>query len=355
MPKIIAEVSDIVFQKFMKMKRDRKLKGKGWEPLITDLTKNMSLSDNIGEAISKSTKEGLFKLWSENFAMNFRSIVGEKDLPFEHYPDKKDMWSIGLLPKKEMSPALFIAAGPSVRERGHVELLARRGWKGVSLATDRMLIPLLKAGYVPNYVVSVDGNRELIVKWFDDPIVDEYAPKIIGIFCSTVAKNAVDRFRKAGGEVRWFHGMMDSFFETDSVTSMMNFMTGSTALSAGGNVGATCFTVAHYLHCNPIVAIGLDLGYNADTPIEQTAYYDRLYKPGVPMEQLMKLYKRDWNPSTGKEYLIDVVFVHYRDALREMVLAAKREFINSTEGGSLFGEGIKCLPFSEVLDKYGER
>lgn len=357
MPKLSVNLSENTFRKLMKMKMDNKLGGKPWGEFFIFITRNVSINDSISEAISRSTKEGLGKLWAENFTMNLPAIVSDDyDYVFKDYPEKKESASIGMLPKAEGKPALIIAAGPSIREKKHIELLAERGWKGISLTTDRMLVPLLKAGFTPTHVMSVDGNRELIVKMFDDPIVDKYADKITGLFCSTSAPNAVQRFKKAGGRLHWFHGMMDNFWvEQDSVSSWMNYMTGSTCISAGGNVGSTGYTIAYYMKCSPICFIGLDYGYTPDTPIEKTAYYERLAKPGLPMEAILGFYTTGYNPDFGVNYRTDVVFQHYKTALFEMIASAKTETYNATEGGAVHGPGVKGIKFSELLDKYGER
>ncbi|MBW2671906.1 MAG: DUF115 domain-containing protein [Deltaproteobacteria bacterium] len=339
---------DVTFRKLLKLKKQQGYEGKPWSDWFRYLTRTVSLNERFDDAVGRNTRSGLAPLWMENFIMNLPEIV---DL--ETYPRDKDKHSIGRLPKHKGRPALIVAAGPSVEEKHHLELLAERGFKGVIFACDRMLIPLLKNGVVPNYVVSVDGNREKIVRWFDDPIVDRYAKRVTGLFVSTAAPNAVRRFKQAGGRIYWFHGMLDPFYELDSVTSFMNYMTGSTAVSCGGNVGTSCWTLAYYLKCSPIIFIGLDLGYTKETPIEETAYYELLKSSGAPLENIQQFYEEGVNPEFGCEYYTDAVFKNYRDSLLEMVEAAGVETINATEGGCVFGPGIRCMRFEEVLERYG--
>lgn len=342
------KLPDRVFRKLMKKKRNAGFGGKSWTDFFIHETKNISLVDSFDEAIGKGTKLNLAPLWMENLVMNIPQIIPEE------YPEDKDKFSIGKLQKHEDEPALIIAAGPSIREKKHLKLLAERGFKGKIFSCDRMLVPCLEHGIVPDYVTSVDGNRELIIKWFDDPIVDDYAEDIIGLFTTTSAPNAVRRFKEAGGEIHWFHGMLDQFYELDSVSSFLNYMTGSTVVSCGGNVGSATWTLAYYLKCNPLIFIGLDLGYTKDTPIEETAYYKQISVSGASLEQKQLFYVEGINPDFGCEYYTDIVFQHYKEALLEMAHLASATTINATEGGSFHGQGVTGMPFNKVLDKYGE-
>jgi len=351
---ISARVPDNVFLKLEKRKRDDKYSDKPWAEWLAFLTKGVSLIEDFEDAIGKGTRDALGKLWMENFVLNLDHIIDRKT-----YPKNKDVNSLGLLPKHRDSPALTVAAGPSLREHRHIELLAERGFTGTIFSCDRMLVPLLKAGIVPHYVTCVDGNRELIVKWFEDPLVDEHASRITGLFTTTAAPTAVDRFLEAGGTIRWFHGMLDSFFDLDSVTSFMNYMTGSTAVSCGGNVGSTSWTLAAYLQCNPIILIGLDLGYSQKVPFEDTAYYARFLDSGVPPEKMQVVFTEGFNPDFHTRFYQDPVFKHYRAALLEMVSVGKKtwgvETWNCTEGGSVFGTDIQGMRFKEALKRYGKK
>lgn len=44
------------------------------------------------------------------------------------------------------SSAIVIGAGPSVKKKKHLELLASSNYEGTIICTDRMLEPVLKAG-----------------------------------------------------------------------------------------------------------------------------------------------------------------------------------------------------------------
>src|SRR5437879_11374380 len=75
---------------------------------------------------------------------------------------------------KAKKPVLVVGAGPSVKARDHLSQLNHWFEESspgrdaiVIMATDRMLVPLLEAGIIPDYSITVDGNREKIVKWYD--------------------------------------------------------------------------------------------------------------------------------------------------------------------------------------------
>lgn len=367
---VIGGLSKTTFQKLRRMKQDQRFGDRTWAEWIRHLVSGVRIEETPSEKISKATQESLGKVWMENFVKNIPMII---DL--ETYPDEKDTRSVGKLPKLE-GPGIVVAAGPSIQKHRHIEALAESGWAGGIFACDRMLIPLLRAGVTPEkfphiYVVSIDGNRDLIVKWFDDPLVDRYAEGIVGLFASTVANNAIKRFAHAGGRPYFFHGMLDDFATFESVTSFMNLMTGSTCVSALGNVGATCWTLAQYLGCSPILLIGMDYGYRDDTPIEETAYYKHLKEVGIPTEQILTLFRRGYNPDFDTYYRTDLVFRHYREGFLNAVAMSPTIMhdpgpgkglrpvklmptttLNCTEGGSLHGEGISAMTFNDALAKY---
>ena len=359
--RLVVDLSERTFEKLRRLKEDAKLGDKPWEDYFKHLTRGVSLVEGQSERIHRATQETLFKLWTENLIMNVPEIID-----YGKYPEVKEVNSIGTLAKHSGKPALVIGAGPSIYKYGHIQLLSEHPSDRLCLfLCDRMLIPCLRGGVTPDrfpnfYVASVDGNRDKIVKWFDDPVVDKWAGQVTGLFASTVAPNALQRFKKAGGRVKFFHGMVDSFWQVDSVTSMMNFMTGSTCLACGGNVGGTCFTLAYYLECEPVILCGLTYGYEPETPIEETAYYHTFKEAGQPMliESMSKGFmKEGFNPDFGTPYKIDLVFQSYKDAFLEMAEQATRakpslRIINATEGGSLHGAYITGMRLKDCLEKY---
>ena len=228
MPTLKIELSDYLLKKLRKKKEEDGYGGRSWTDWIRHITKGVIVNPTPSDLISKGTREHLAELWAENFIMNLPEIID-----WEGYPENKEEKSIGLLPKFKDRSALVVGAGPSIWKHNHLQVIAESDYGGVLFITDRMLIPCLKAGVTPEkfpdyFVVSVDGNREKILKFFDDPIVDKYADGITALFAATGAPTAVKRFK---GRKYFFLGMLDPFHEMDSVTGFMNYMVKLTAVS----------------------------------------------------------------------------------------------------------------------------
>jgi len=349
MPTLKIQLSDYLYKKLLKKKEEDGYGGKSWVDWIRHITKGVIVNPTPSDLISKGTREHLAELWAENFIMNLPEIID-----WDRYPECKEEKSIGLLPKFKDRSALVVGAGPSIWKHNHLQVIAESDYGGVLFITDRMLIPCLKAEITPEkfpdyFVVSVDGNREKILKFFDDPIVDKYADGITALFAATGAPTAVKRFK---GRKYFFLGMLDPFHEMDSVTGFMNYMVKLTAVSCLGNTGSAAIVIAHYLGCKPIILCGMTLGYLPETPLEETAYYQTLKKSGLSEEQILQFFYRGYNPLFDREYVMDAVFKHYRDSLVDAIEQHGIEVVNATEEGSIHGAGIKGMTLKEALRRY---
>lgn len=365
--------------------------------IVREYCRGISLEEPIAQAINRETMKGLAPIWFENYGMLM--AMGEffdLDKWMAHMDDQeekernkmrkehrqplistelKESRSIAHIPRREQQPSLVVGAGPSVYEYKHIEMLADRGWKGVIVTTERMLGPLLEAGVTLDngfdiVLVAVDGHRLIIPTHFRDskgkPLK---ADGIDGMFVTTIAPQTIRAARQAGITPYYFHGAMDPFFTEDSVTGAMNWMVQFPALAAGGNVGASAFTASLYLWCDPIVLIGMDMGYRLDTPIEETAYWSRFKTRNATIGELQALFTKGHNPDFGKGYRQDPVFRKYSRALLNMIETRNGleiyeragepgiyfiHVINATGGGALHHPTfIKGMDFDKVLDLYG--
>ena len=94
-----------------------------------------------------------------------------------------------------------------------------------------------------------------------------------------------------------------------------------------------------FLKCDEIAAIGLDHADNShehiniskDHPIYKNAFTEML------------------NPEFNTWCVMNPNQLKWREELMEVLPQNPINFINCTEGGSLFGPGIKCMKFEEYL------
>ena len=293
----------------------------------------------LEERINERVMEVNFKIWMENLVDNLPVI--------------KTCKNISHIPKATRRTAIVVGAGPSFKEKGHMGLL-KEVKNQTLVAVDRMFIPLLSAGITPDLVVSVDGHRELIVKWYDSPLVDENRGTI-GVMAVTVASNVVKRF---SGEKFFFTPLIDELDSSTSLTRAINYMTGTPILSAGGNIGITCVNLAAYLGYKNIILTGMDQGYTMETPIEKSAYYPIVKEadPTMTPDRYKEVFlEYGYNPDFGVKYYTDKVFKYHRDYLVEISNYLAEDgitIINATEGGAVHGGSIIGIPFKEALRKY---
>ena len=291
---------------------------------------------SVAEQINQKVREVNLRIWVENLADNMPTIKRRKD--------------ISQIPKATGKTAIIVGAGPSFKQRGHMEIL-KKAKDHTIISTDRMLVPLLEAKITPDFVVSVDGHRKLIAPYYDSEMVNRDLPTV-GVMAVTVAPGVVKRFQ---GEKFFFTPMIDEIEQPVSLTSAISFMTKTSILSTGGNVGIAGIYVAFYLGYKNIILTGLDLGYTVDTPIEKSAYYQIVKEadPTITPERYKELYTIEgYNPDFEVKYYTDITWKsHIDDLVKQSRNLAEKgvKIINATEGGSIHGSAIKCMPLAEAI------
>lgn len=365
---VIRDLSEATYQRLIKRKERDGFDNKDWRDWISHLVVDVNLVDSPSETIQATTRESLLETWIQNLSKNLPKIwTGESIntlVPEECAKAEKE----GKNPDFPTGTSVVIGRGPSVFKKKHLETLASSGYKGTVVCTDGALIEALKAGVRPdqfeNFLsVSVDGNRELIRKWYDHELVDKYGPYIKVVVTSSVAPNVVERAEKAGAKVYFFLPLYDDWRQIESFTKMHQYMTmsekhphGIPAMNASGHAGGAAWTLAWLvMRKSPVTLIGIDLGYLPEDPLESTYYWKGLMQRTQGNVAMVRgAYETIHNPDFDTDAVIDPVFKHYRESFREMVAISPEwvETINCTEGGSLFGEGIKPMKFSEFLERY---
>jgi len=252
----------------------------------------------------------------------------------------------------------------------HLEMLSAAikdgSYTGMVVCSDGGFIPTLEAGIVPDAVVTVDG-APIIKKYFDPPLVKEHGSKIAWILSVTADHGVYLTGKNAGLKVFWFNPMFDDWRQNESWTKIQRLMSrteqhplGVPVANAGGNSGACAWIMAMDLFKRaPVALIGIDFGYPEDTKLEDTQYYSAVLNEAKgDVGIIKKTYKEFFHPTFKTKAYVDLVFYHYRQAFIEMQQEVAIWYkmyggtINCTEGGTLFGNGITCMKFSEFLEKW---
>ena len=292
--------------------------------------------------------------------------------------------SIAALRNAQLGPgdsAIIVGAGPSIRRRDPAKLL--KDYKGTIVCTESAIFYLLKNGIVPHLVATVDSHATRIVRWFGDPslneralkeddyfrrqdqdeafaaeletnrqvleLLREYGPKMKIAVSTSASKAVVDRVLETGMEVYWWNPMLDDPDEPGSVTREIFEMNRLPCINGGGNVGSSCWMIATEVLGKKRVALsGLDFGYYADTPYEQTQYYNEAVGL-VGKERLDSIFMRVFNPHVEAWFYTDPAYMWYRECFLEMVRETDAKTFNCTEGGILFGDGIQTMPLARFL------
>ena len=213
----------------------------------------------------------IYDEWLENFPLNLTNIWNESSAA-ELTPTNG---------KTKLKSAIVIGRGPSVKKKGHLEMLAKSNFNGAIVCCDGALINTLKAGVTPErfpnfYVATIDPRQE-IGEYYDDKIVDQYGDKIKGIFSTLSHPQAVENARKSGIKIHWLHSLFDyeegkkSFNQISaSMVRSKNHHDGLPAIQTGGNVGTSSWFIAwRILKCPTVALIGINHGWNEDDPWEK--------------------------------------------------------------------------------------
>lgn len=270
---------------------------------------------------------------------------------------------------------IVISAGPSLYKRDILKRIAALQSKPLLVAIDGSLVQCLRAGIVPDYVLTLDPHPTRIVRWFGDQqleahmagddyferqdldeafrrdaiarnienmaIVDVNAPHMRLVIASTAPANVVERTRNFSRY--WFVPLVDNPRMARSLTRKMCEATGLPALNTGGTVGTAAIMFAHQvLKARRIAVVGMDLGYAADTPLERTQSWNML-KDRADVRDMYPIIK---HPQWGACYT-DPTYAWYRQNLLRLLKSAGRTVANCTEGGALYGPNVECMTLEE--------
>ena len=301
--------------------------------VVVKRKKDGSQLDKLNDKILKN----YFKIWMENISNNFIEIKLGKTI--NKIENKKDT-------------VIIIGNGPSLYEKNHMDLL--KNIKNITLiATEGVLKNLLRNGIVPQYVMNIDGNRELIIEHYNTPLLD--TTKTEAIMSIVVSHNVVNRFPN---NIYFYTPMFDDTENDISLTKSISTITGAPILYTGSNVGIASIYLSEYLNFKNIILIGIDLGYSPQTKVEESTYYNIVKEvmPDITPDQYKDMFIIEgYNPDFNVNYYTNIAW--YSDI--EVIIEHSKELsdkgiqlINCTEGGALHGGKILGMKFVDALDKY---
>ena len=320
--------------------------------------------------IEQGTAETLLPIWEENFSVNLPYIKNGDSTVVQHATGDEGH-TIAEIATSEVKgnpehSAIVVGRGPSIFKHKHLEILAdakKNGtYTGLIVATDGMLLECLQRNILPDLTVSVDGSP-IIKQWYDNVLVKKYGDKLKIALPATINNSVYKTCVTNGCHVYWYIPMLDAYLYNESLTRIMRALTktpnnpnGLTMCSLGGNAGSAAWVMSsQVLKCAPVCLIGIDFGYPEGTKLADTCYYSTMIQNSI---QVQEMYGEIYHPFFKTKAYIDRVFDHYRQAFRDLQSQSPPWFqpaggtINCTEGGTLWGHGIKCMRFADFLSKY---
>lgn len=317
------------------------------------------LQTSIEDVMKKKQYEN-FNTWVTNFSLNLPNIWNEKSA-------KELNSTINHNLEKENNSAIVIGRGPSINKFEHLKLLAKSNYQGSIVCCDGKLADALNAGVTPDkfpkfYVVTIDPYPN-IKKHYEHEIIKSYGSKIKGMFTVLTDPEVVEKARQKGIQIHWLHSLFDYNEGEKSFNNLSAMMIRAKnnehklpAIQTGGNVGtAAWFTAWQILKCTTVALIGINHGWEETDSWETIIYHNNKEEisEGVDKDSkvFQKLYKKIYNPDFKCNCILDPLFQFYSEALKEFIERSPKEIttINATEGGSIFGNRIKSMKFSDFL------
>lgn len=297
---------------------------------------------------------------------------------------KKTLRDLPPLRGAKAESAIVVSAGPSVHRRNSIQRIRESGFGGTIIAVDGSYVACLRAGLIPDFVVTLDPHPVRIVRWFGDKnfeessakdnyferqdldvefrkrslsrnlenieLVNEHGHLTKAIVASSAPPNVIDRLSEARCETFWWNPLVDDPRKPDSLTRGLYELNRLPAMNTGGNVGTASWVFASTILKIPRIGlVGMDLGYFADTPFKQTqTYYELVHHHGG--EEGIEAYFREFVfPLTGERCYTDPTYFWYRSNFLELVRRAQSRTFNCTEGGTLFGDHVECVPLADFI------
>ena len=318
---------------------------------------------NSIEEIMKKAQYGHFDEWVQNFALNLTNIWNYKSARSLD-PSKDQNYD------KTKHSAIVIGRGPSIKKHDHLKLLAESNYQGSIVCCDGKLIDALNAGITPDkfpkfYVATIDPYPA-IKQHYDNEIVDVYGSKIKGIFTILTNPDVIERVKKTGIQIHWLHSLFDhnegkkSFNQISaSMIRAKNHTNGLPAIQTGGNVGTSSWFISwQILKCSTVALIGINHGWEEDDSWNTIISHGQNNEISKHLDQnspsFKKLFPKIHNPDFDNNCILDPLFQFYSSALKEFISRSPNwiQTINSTEGGSIFGDRVKSMKFKNFLETH---
>lgn len=283
--------------------------------------------------------------------------------------------------------AIVISAGPSLRRRNSIQRIRDAQFDGTIVAVEASYAACLREGLVPDVLLTLDAHRTRMIRWFGDPnyeensardnyfqrqdldvafrenalkrnqetidLINRHGPRTRVCVSSSSPENVVARIQQVGFETYWWNPLVDDPRAPDSLTRTLHSINRLPCMNTGGNVGTAAWVLTQtYLKVPKIAVVGMDLGYYADTPYNQTQmYYEYARQVGCDLSRLDECFVHVTNPYDGESYYTDPTYYWYGKAFTQLLeqTIGQSQSYNCTEGGVLIHPALPCIGLDAFL------
>jgi len=299
----------------------------------------------------------------------------------------KSIKQLAPLNEEKLQSAILISAGPSVHKNNSINQIVEHNYKGTVIAVDGTYIACLKAGLIPDFVVTLDPHPTRMVRWFGDhdfekhiqsddyfsrqdlnvefrknsieqnkqhiELVNKYGHLSKIIVSSSAPHNVVQRIKEAKFDDYWWNPLVDNPHQPNSITRKLYKINKLPCMNTGGTVGSASWVFAHSILKLPRIAlVGVDLGYYHETPYELTQTYYELIAHLGSEDSIKDCFREYEFPLTKEKFYTDPTYFWYRKNFLELLQKSTSETYNCTEGGTLFGDNVKCVILKDFLEEH---
>ncbi len=244
-------------------------------------------------------------------------------------------------------PAFLVGAGPSLDR--NMEYLSEVGEGGIIIAVDTVYRKLRDHGIQPHLVVTSDPTP-LNQRHFEG--VENLDSSIL-VFSPSVLHRIPEQLQGTKISIP---------LPTSRFLKTLQDVVGSDrSMKLGINVGQTCFNLARYLGCDPLILVGFDFSFpreGGETHASGTALRRTIKQSPTAGKMQVELITEtpEWEEfepiyvpaNDGGEVATNKFWFAYLRSMEEEIFVTQANVINCTEGGARI-EGADIRPLQETI------
>lgn len=230
-------------------------------------------------------------------------------------------------------PAIIVAAGPSLNR--NVAMLAEARDRALILAVGTALKPLLRAGIRPHMVITIDGSEANFHHFRDVTVAG--VPLLYDVTCYPAIPAHWQGPGLTLSSEHWFSAWVGQYVDGPF-----------TPYNSGPSVSNAALDVAAKMGCDPIIFVGLDLGYTGGQSHAEGSTYLQSIEDLRKERRLLQV--PGWNGDpVWTDASLQAMLLWFESWLATRHGAPR--VIDATEGG-VRKRGMQPMLLKEALEQY---